>query len=62
MSKKIAAEKTEIANKSPDKIVPGEKRRIVWDTRRTVSRLPFLYMRMCRYRQMTELMNNRKSE
>ena len=33
MSKKIAAEKIEISNKSLDKIVPGEKPRIVWDTR-----------------------------
>ena len=31
MSKKIAAEKIEISNKSLDKIVPGEKPRIVWD-------------------------------
>ena len=35
MSKKIAAEKTEIPNTSPDKIVPGEKPRIVWDTKLT---------------------------
>ena len=35
MSKKIAAEKIEISNKSLDKIVPGEKPRIVWDTRLT---------------------------
>ena len=35
MSKKIAAEKIEISNKSLDKIVPGEKPRIVWDSRLT---------------------------
>ena len=35
MSKKIAAEKIEISNKSLDKIVPGEKPRIVWDTKLT---------------------------
>ena len=35
MSKKIAAEKIEISNKSLDKIVPGEKSRIVWDTKLT---------------------------
>ena len=35
MSKKIAAEKIEISNKSLDKIVPGDKPRIVWDTRLT---------------------------
>ena len=35
MSKKIAAEKIDISNKSLDKIVPGEKPRIVWDTRLT---------------------------
>ena len=35
MSKKIAAEKKDISNKSLDKIVPGEKPRIVWDTRLT---------------------------
>ena len=32
MSKKIAAEKIEIPNTSPDKIVPGKNPRIVWDT------------------------------
>ena len=35
MSKKIAAEKIEISNKSLDKIVPREKPRIVWDTKLT---------------------------
>ena len=35
MSKKIAIEKIEISNKSLDKIVPGEKPRIVWDTKLT---------------------------
>ena len=35
MSKRIAAEKIDISNKSLDKIVPGEKPRIVWDTRLT---------------------------
>ena len=35
MSKKIAAEKIEISNKSLDKIIPGEKPRIVWDTKLT---------------------------
>ena len=35
MSKKIAAEKIEISNKSLDKIVPGEKPRIVWDAKLT---------------------------